>query len=349
MHYRIKRSYLKGCIAIPPSKSHTLRAILFASLAHGKSVIQHYLHSPDTTAMITACRALGAQITISPKELIIIGTQGKPKIPNDIIDAGNSGQVLRFIGAVAALTPGYTVITGDNSVRNNRPIQPLLDGLKQLRVFAVSTKGDNTAPIIIKGPLVGGTTTLSGEDSQPVSGLLIASAFAKNQTVIYVKNPGEKPWIDVTLSWFKRLGIPFQQYDYTQYVVPGNASYSGFEYTVPGDFSSCAFPLVAALITRSEITLTNLDINDIQGDKILIDILKQMGALIEIDSANYAVHVKPSHSLTGKNINVNNCIDAIPILAVLGCFAQDETILTGATIARKKESDRLSAITQELK
>jgi 3-phosphoshikimate 1-carboxyvinyltransferase len=348
MHYKIRPSLLQGSITIPPSKSHTLRAILFASLAHGKSIIYHYLPSPDTRAMIQACELLGAKITVNEQSITIIGTHGKPKTPNNIIDAGNSGQVLRFVAAVAALTSGYTVITGDHSVRTHRPIQPLLEGLTHLNVLAVSTQGDGSAPIIIQGPLDGGITTLNGEDSQPVSGLLIASAFAEKPTIIHVKNPGETPWIDLTLDWFKRLGISYQQQGYTHYRISGNAVYSGFEYTVPGDFSSCAFPLVAALITQSEIILHNLDMNDPQGDKALIFALETMGATIEIDHDKKTLHVKPSNGFVGQHIHVNQYIDAVPILAVMGCFAQGETVLTGASIARKKESDRLSVITLEL-
>jgi 3-phosphoshikimate 1-carboxyvinyltransferase len=94
MYYQIKSSRLQGNITIPPSKSHTLRAILFASLAKGKSIIRHYLPSPDTQAMIHACQLLGAQITLDEQQLTIMGTNGKPKTPDNIIDAGNSGQVL---------------------------------------------------------------------------------------------------------------------------------------------------------------------------------------------------------------------------------------------------------------
>lgn len=348
MHYQIKPSVLKGHITIPPSKSHTLRAILFASLAKGESVIHHYLPSPDTQAMIQACVSLGAKITIDKHHLTITGVNGKPNTPDNIIDAGNSGQVFRFIAAVSALSSGYTVITGDHSVRTNRPIQTLLDGLTHLKAFAVSAKGDGSAPIIIKGPLRGGVATLEGEHSQPVSGLLIASAFAENNTIIHVKNPKEEAWIDLTLDWFKRLGIDYQQQDYTRYTVSGQTSYLGFEYTVPGDFSSCAFPLVAALITHSEITLGNLDMNDAQGDKALIFALQSMGAAIEIDHSQKIVHVKKSKNLMGRNINVNHMIDAVPILAVMACFSEGETVITGAASARKKESNRLLAITQEL-
>lgn len=347
-HYCVKPSKLCGNILIPSSKSHTLRAILFASLAQGQSTIRRYLNSPDTDAMVNACQLLGAKIQVNPDELVIEGTSGKPSVPNNVINAGNSGQVLRFIAAIAALTEGYTVLTGDASIRNLRPVQPLLDGLKGLGVFAVSTQGNGTAPIIVKGTLQGGRTQLNGKDSQPVSALLIAGAFAKKETIIDVSDPGETPWIDLTLHWLQKLGIGYKREGYTQYILSGNTAYSGFEYTVPGDFSSCAFPLVAALITNSEIGLHNLDMQDIQGDKALIPLLQTMGAKIVIDENERILHVMPSGKLQGAKINVNAYIDALPILAVLACFAQGDTTIYGAAIARKKESDRISAITQNL-
>lgn len=349
MYHKVKKSRLAGEITIPPSKSHTLRAILFASFANGQSKIYNFLPSPDTNAMVNACTLLGATIRINDlrQEIIIIGNSGKLTRPRELINAGNSGQVLRFIAAVSALTNDYVSITGDNSLKTNRPIQPLIDGLTGLGVFAKSTNG--FAPVIVKGPLQGGITTLDGEDSQPVSGLLIASAFARNKTYINVLNPGEKPWVDLTLAWFTRLGINFERQGYTHYVMHGNSTIEGFEYMVPGDFSSCAFPLVAALITNSEITLCNLDLNDCQGDKALIYVLQTMGANICINSQQKKVHVKKSNYFAGKEINVNNFIDALPILTVIACFAKTETIITGAAIARKKESNRCAVIANELK
>ena len=349
MQYRVRPSQLQGAITIPPSKSHTLRAILFASMAHGRSVIRNYLPSPDTQAMIQACESLGATIVVSKDELNIQGVSGQPRTPNNVIDAGNSGQVLRLVAAVAALTPGYTVLTGDESIRTLRPVQPLLDGLALLGVFAVSTQGNGSAPIIVKGPLQGGKTQLDGADSQPVSALLIAAVFAKQPTIIEVSNPGEKPWVDLTLDWLRRFDIPYERDGYTRYTVFGNATYTGFEYTVPGDFSSCAFPLAAALITYSQLTLRNLDMEDVQGDKALIGILHEMGADIVINAAQKTLQVRPSQGLIGKTLDVNQCIDALPILAVVACFASGETTLTGAAIARKKESDRIAAITQALR
>lgn len=348
MHYRVKPSRLQGSITVPPSKSHTLRAILFASMAHGQSVIRNYLPSPDTQAMIQACEGLGAHIAVTPNEITIQGVNGKPRTPANVIDAGNSGQVLRFVAAVAALTPEYTVITGDASIRTLRPVQPLLDGLTHLDVLAVSTQNNGSAPIIVKGPLQGGKTQLDGADSQPVSALLIAAAFAPFPTEITVTNPGEKPWVDLTLDWLKRLSIAYEREEYTHYKLYGNAAYAGFDYTVPGDFSSCAFPLAAAIITHSALKLHNLDMQDAQGDKAIISVLQKMGAHIEIFPEQKMLQVLPGAALQGQTIDVNQYIDALPILAVLACFAEGSTTLTGAAIARKKESDRISAMAQAL-
>ncbi len=349
MKYFIQPSTLSGAITIPPSKSHTLRAILFASLADGESVIENILLSPDTNAMMNACRLFGAEIIQHQQKLLIKGVAGKPQTPNNIIDAGNSGQVLRFVAAIAALLPDYTVLTGDLSLRSNRPIQDLLQALQQLNVTAISTRQNGFAPIIIKGPMHGTVTMLDGQDSQPVSALLMASAFAKQAITINVLYPGETPWIDVTLDWFKRLGISYQQNNYRQYQLFGNANYKGFNYTVPGDFSSAAFPLVAALITRSRIILNNLDMKDSQGDKTIVYFLQQIGAKIEIDEVNKKLYVMSTANYTGTRIDVNKFIDALPILAVMACFANSETYLYGAAIARQKESNRLATITQELK
>ena len=346
--YYIRRSQLHGTLTIPASKSHSQRAILFASLAAGTSIIDNILPSPDILAMIRACRSMGASITSDKDHLIIGGTNGQPQALKEVLDVGNSGQVLRFIAALVSLTAEYNLITGDHSIQQHRPMQPLLDGLTQLGVLAESKNNTGTAPILIKGPWQSYVATIDGAVSQPVSGLLIAAAFAQQPTIIHVQNPGETTWVDVTLDWFSRLGITCQHQNYAEYHLTGNSRYSGFTYTVPGDLSSCAFPVVGALITNSEITLHNIDLQDIQGDKELIFILQQMGANIIIDRASKSIQVKKSPELTGITLNVNAFTDAVPILAVLACFATSKTILTGAATTRTKESDRLSAITQEL-
>lgn len=337
----------KERICVPPSKSHTLRAILFASFAKGSSVVEQALESPDTTTMIQAMRQLGAKIEQRGGLLEIQGFNGKPKVADDVIQCGNSGQVLRFVGAIAGLIPQYTILTGDHSIRHHRPISSLLEGLNQLGAQGFSSRGDGYAPIIVKGPFTKNRATICGEDSQPVSGLLIAAAFSPHSTEINVINPGEKPWIALTLDWFKRLGIVCHSSDYTQFFLQGFSQIDGFHYKVPGDFSSAAFPIAAALITNAELVIENIDMTDIQGDKAIIPLLQKMGAKMTIEGQRLRIH--KGSSLNGQKIDVNDFVDALPILAVIGCFASGLTELYNGAIARKKESDRISCMAKELR
>lgn len=347
MALQIEPSKLQGNLTLPPSKSHTLRAILFASLAEGISQIDHFLPSPDTTAMIEAVRLLGATVQIKEHSLFIRGFAGKPKAPSQEINCGNSGLVLRLIGALAALIPHKTILAGDASIRSSRPVKPLLNGLLQLGASATSLLHNDQAPIQIEGPFTKNSATIDGEDSQPVSGLLIAAAFAPHPTEIHVTNPGEKPWIDLTLHWLKKVGILYQMKDHTYYRLEGSSQIKAFYYSVPGDFSTAAFPIAAALLTHSKITIHNVDMDDIQGDKAIIPLLEKMGASFLIE--NKTLTVQKSDQLMGMKIDINHCIDALPILAVIGCFAKGTTEIVNGAIARKKESDRISCIVKELK
>lgn len=344
--FHIKPSKVSGRITVPSSKSHTLRALLFALMAKGKSIIRNPLPSPDAQSMIEAITHLGAKVSLFDDRIEVVGTGGNLKKPNAPIDAGNSGQVLRFIGALAALSSHEVVLTGDHSIQTSRPVLPLIEGLTLLGAKAESVKGNGMSPIRIQGPISGGEATLDGADSQPVSGLLMAAAFAKGPSTIRVRDPGEKPWIDVTLGWLKRLGMEISHTDHSEYVVPGGLTYEGFDYTVPGDFSSAAFPIVAALITGSKLQIDHLDLGDAQGDKAIIDLLEEMGAKMTIDGNS--LHIHPS-TLHGIEIDVNPIIDAITILAVVGCYAEGETLIKNGSIARNKESDRIHAICHELK
>jgi 3-phosphoshikimate 1-carboxyvinyltransferase len=346
MKYIVRSSGLNGSIAIPSSKSQTLRAILFGALGTGISHISHPLSSPDTQAMITACRLLGARIDVQAGSLSVQGTGGIPHITGSAIDAGNSGIVLRFCSALCALASEPVVLTGDHSIQHQRPMQPLLEGLSQLGVSVESRKG--FAPVRIQGPLRSGTAHISGEDSQPVSALLIAGSFAEGPIELCVRNPGEKPWVELTLSWLSRLHVPYGREGFERFYLPGGARYNGFQYTVPGDLSSLAFPLGAALVTGSEISIHNGDLSDAQGDKRLLAILEAMGARFAYNDADHILHIKAGNPLKGIEVDLNDCIDALPLLTVIACFANGKTVISNVAVARTKESNRIRALFTEL-
>ncbi len=348
MRLLVQKSLAGGKTGVTSSKSHTMRAILLASMARGKSYVHNYLPSPDTEAMLLACNALGAKIERTEYTLSIDGTGANLQTPKQVIDVGNSGQVLRFVAAMATLLPDYTVITGDHSICTLRPMNPLLEGLQSAGAFAVSSKGDGHAPIIVRGKAKASIMTLDGQDSQPVSALLMLAAFLEGESTIKVRNAGEKPWISLTLHWLDRLGVQYTNQDFHTYTVVGQKNYAPFDYTVPGDWSSAAFPIAAALVTGQELLLQNMDFDDAQGDKEVVAALEQMGAKFTIDKDNRNLLVHPNQRLAGARINVNNIIDAVPILATVACFANSPTEIFGAEIARHKECDRLKAISAEL-
>jgi 3-phosphoshikimate 1-carboxyvinyltransferase len=346
-NYIVSPSTLFGSIELPTSKSHSIRAIIFASLAEGKSRLRKLLDSPDIHAALKACELFGAKITLSNELIEIEGTHGKFHTPSHEIDSGNSGQVLRFIGALAALGEGETTLTGDDSIKTNRPVKPLLEALNQLGAQTKSAEKGH-APISIKGPAHAERIVMKGEDSQPVSGILMLASLLKGTTEIEVLDAGEKPWIDLTLYWLRRFNVEITHKNYSHYTIKGPTRFKSFDYTVPGDFSSATFPVAAAFATRSKITLKNLDMDDVQGDKKFFEALEKMGARFEYDKKKKEMHVDGTQTLKGAVLDINDHIDSITILAVLGCLAEGTTEIINAQIARKKESDRIECITKEL-
>lgn len=339
---------VNGTCSIPASKSQSMRALFFASLGVGESVIDHLLDSPDIHAMIKACQSFGAKIERHGSQCLIQGVAGQPITPDDVIDAGNSGQVLRFMACLAGLQSEHVVITGDHSIRHHRPVAPLLEALPRLGMHCHSLKGNGLAPLILKGPITSCHTRLCGQDSQPVSGLLMCAPFSERGMEIEVENPGELPWIDLTLSWLDRFRIPYENQQYQYYKVGGGHRISGFHYEVPGDLSTLSFPLASALITGGSLTIKHVDMHDLQGDKAIVDIFKQMGASIDWNANTQTMHVYPAPLLHGVEVNINHCIDGVAILAVVACFASSPTHITGAAIARKKESNRLEVMAHAL-
>lgn len=342
MSWYIQPSHLKGELAIPPSKSETMRGLLLGAMGKGETLISNPLYSPDTLAMIAALSSLGAKITTFPDFIHIEGVDGKIEDHDRTIDAGNSGLVLRLIGALAGLSSARTCITGDYSIRHRRPVQPLIQGLQALGAQAEMQEEG----LVIRGKISPGKARLSGEDSQPVSGLLIATSFLQGPTELIVDDPGETPWIDLTLVWMQKVGLQLSHSQYTFYSLSGYGAYPGFQTRIPADLSSLSFPLVAALVTGSSLTLTGIDLTAAQGDKKIIDLVQQMGARMEIKADQ--IHIHPHDGLKGIEAAINDCIDALPILAALACYASSPTRLFQAAIARKKESDRIHVMAREL-
>ena len=245
----------------------------------------------------------------------------------------------------ASLVEGITVLTGDEQIVR-RPVQPLIEALQGLGVKVFSTRNNGLPPVVVKGPLKGGKTRFRGIVSQYLSSLLIHCPLIERDSEIEVYDVHEKPYIQITMGWLDRQGIRYEvSDDFTHYKVYGGQSYHGQEVTIPGDFSSATFFLVAGAIVDSDITLLGLDMNDAQGDKRVVSYLKEMGARIDLEKKGIRVR---GGSLKGVELDMADTPDALPAMAVAGCFARGKTIIRNVANARLKETDRIAVIAKEL-
>jgi len=340
----VESSKLKGEVEIPASKSHTIRAVFIASLADGISEIINPLESADGLSSVEACRCLGSNIEMFKDRWIVHGTGGEITPVKKIIDVGNSGTTARFCTGSASLGIEMVTITGDDQTRK-RPMQSLIDALNNLGADIKSVEGNGRLPITVKGRIRGGKTEVSGMTSQFISSLLINCPLSDGDSEIYVKGLNEKPYAGITLWWLDKQGIKYREENLERFFIKGNQSYKPFKDRVPADFSSATFVLCAGAITKSEIVLKGLDMNDTQGDKKIISILKEMGANIEITKEGIMVK---GGKLKGMEIDMNDTPDALPAMAVAGCIAEGKTVLRNVPQARIKETDRISVMREEL-
>ncbi len=341
---------LSGNILIPASKSHTIRAIACAALAHGTSVIINPLVSADAEAARIAYTAMGALIIDTEYNgqpaLQITGIAGKPAIPATPINILNSGTTLRIACASAALADAAIEFTGDKQIQR-RPMTELLSALNNLGARTESIHNNGCAPVRITGPLRGGETSIRCTTSQFLTALLINCPLAPNDTVITVSELNEKPYVHITLQYLTEHALAYtMNADMTRFHITGRQHYRSMTTTVPGDWSSATFFLCMGALFDGNLTLTGLDPNDAQGDRAVIHYLQQLGASVSIDDTGITVHKK---NLRGTTIDMNATPDALPALAVIATQCSGETHLVNVPQARIKETDRIAVMTAELK
>ena len=346
-----RRSSLYGEIIVPGSKSHAIRAVLLAAMADGRSRIKNPLTGSDGKSALSAARAFGARVEEDDGVWTVYGTGGNLKVPDDVIDSGNSGTTMLFTMGMAALCEGYTVITGDDQIRR-RPVSHLVSALNEIGANAFLTRpGLEAPPVIVKGRIKGGTAHFSGFNSQAVSAILMASALGEGRVDIEIKNPLEKPYLQMTIDWMRRYGVELSlnSKDYTRLSVEGNQSYTACDSVIPSDWSGVAFPLVAAVCTPSQLTVSGVDFDDAQGDKIIADHLIAMGADITKDSDGGRLIIKGGKPLKGGlTINLDDIPDSFPAFSVAACYAEDPVTFTGLSHVRIKETDRVAVMEKEL-
>jgi 3-phosphoshikimate 1-carboxyvinyltransferase len=272
---------------------------------------------------------------------------------------------LYFALAAAAIGSEPFVFTGDEQIQK-RSAAPLLEALAGLGVRAESVQRNGCAPIVIQGPWKGGKVTLSCLTSQYLSALLISAPLAPAGTVTEIEVPllNERPYVEMTLSYLDAQGIPYTaRPDFSRFIIPGGASWKPFSRSVPGDFSSAAFPACAAAISGGPVTILGLDPNDLQGDKSFLEMLTVMGCAVRWEkipygavgtataigaAAEYRLSVSRTGPLRGGTFDLNATPDLLPAAAVTAAFAKGDTALVNVAHARIKETDRITVTAAEL-
>lgn len=353
-----KKNSLSGNIVVPGSKSHTIRALILASLAEGVSHISNPLPSADCLSASKAIQEIGAKVDFDNENNIwtVTGAGKNVHLPSNVVDVGNSGSVLYFFTPICATFEGWSIFTGDSSIRK-RPVLHLLEALKQLGANCyVSRPEENAPPALVQGPIKAGKVVTDGRLSQYISGLMMASTLIDGKLEIELTDPKEVPYLDMTKYWLESLGVQVEMSsDYKKISVTGPYQLKAFDKAIPSDWEAVAFPLIAALISDSKIVIDNVDGSGTQGDDAIVSVLQSIGADIQWNKETSQLFVTGGNRLSTENladktlrVNLAGFPDAICALAVIACFIEGKTVLEDIGVCRRKETDRIKVMKSEL-
>lgn len=341
---------LTGEIVPPPDKSITHRALMVGAISRKGLKINNPLISGDTLSTIDCLRKLGKSLTMNPKEIII--KPGELKEPRDILYCGNSGTTSRLLSGILSGQKFFSVIDGDDSLKR-RPMKRVIEPLRRMGAIIFGRENDSLLPISIKGnQLHGFDFELTITSAQVKSAIILAALSAEGKTVIREKIK-TRDHLEKMLEW---LGVNLQVKD-NIITLDGSSQIEGGEITIPGDISSAAFLIGAAvLVPGSYLVVREVGYNPTRTG--FIRVLQRMEAKISVlnikQQANEEVadlEIKSS-SLKATEVTkeeIPSLIDEIPLLALLATQAEGVTRITGASELRHKESDRIKAICENLR
>lgn len=341
---------LSGTVVLPGSKSISNRALLLAALAQGSTHISNLLDSDDVTFMLRALTTLGIDIATGPRGHTVTGAAG-PLVTRDVkldLDLGLAGTALRPLTAALTLGRGTFVLDGTPRMRE-RPIAPLVDGLRQLGADIEYRGVDGFPPICVKGSaLEGGRATMAGNlSSQFLTSLLLSAPLARKPVVVTVAGEQvSKPYLAITVQMMTRFGAHISHDDYEYFEVTPGVYQSPGEFLVEGDASSASYFLAAGAIAGAGVTVEGIGTHSMQGDVAFVDVLRQMGAQVDVGETRISVTPGP---LTAVDLDLNAIPDAAMTVAILALFAQGTTTIRNIYNWRLKETDRLAAMSCELR
>ncbi|WMY95654.1 MAG: 3-phosphoshikimate 1-carboxyvinyltransferase [Arsenophonus sp.] len=345
-------SYVNGIIKLPGSKSISNRVLLLSALAKGETILSNLLDSTDIFYMLKALKILGVeyQLLNNRKKCIIKGIGNFFNYKNGLeIFLGNAGTAIRSLTAVLSLSNNAIVLTGEPRMKR-RPILHLIEALQQGGAQIEYLEKYGYPPIKIKGGFCGGENiTLDCHiSSQFLTAILIAAPLASHHSIIKIKgNLVSKPYIDITLRLMRDFGVEVENECYYKFYIKSQQKYiSPGKYIIEGDASTASYFLAAAAIKGGIVRVTGVGKNSLQGDIKFACLLKKMGAHVVL-GRNF-IECK-RNTLIGIDMDLNEIPDAAMTIAILGIFADGETVIRNIYNWRVKESDRLSAMAFELR
>ncbi|MGH7873329.1 MAG: 3-phosphoshikimate 1-carboxyvinyltransferase [Candidatus Binatia bacterium] len=344
---------LAGAINVPGDKSIAHRAVIFASVAKGRSRIINLSDGDDNSRTVRAFRQMGVEIFRDGDALCVDGKGWEAlHAPADAVDCGNSGTTMRLLSGLLAGRPYYSELDGDVSLRQ-RPMQRVIDPLSLMGAGITSKSGNGLAPLEIRGGGLRGIHYRMPIASAQVKSAILLAALQADGTTTLLEPQRSRDHTEVMLRGFGGdLGV-----DGPLISLKGGQSLAGQEVRIPGDISSAAFFLVAAaMIPGSDLTIHNVGCNATRDG--VIEVLRDMGAAIQLanERREAGERVADLHVIGGplKGVivgpdSVARTIDEYPILAVAAAVADGVTVFSDIKELRYKESDRIAAMTAGLR
>ena len=337
---------LDAVVSVPGSKSVANRALICAMLSKEASRISGIPSGDDAQVVIDVIRDSGRSIGISNDE-ISLGETAVLKFPG-IVDANLAGTSSRFLTAVAALFDSTTIIDGEDALRG-RPMADLHNALLSLGAEIVHLGEVGHLPVSVsRGKLSGGNISIAGNvSSQFISALMLIGPMFDDGLVIHIEGPlVSRSYVEMTAHVMKTFGASVDIDESTISVSSG--SYRGCDYLIEPDYSSAAFPLVAVTVREGKVVVPDLANTSLQGDSELIHILQRMGITCEVSGEDVSVSRQADQHVQPLIMDMSNCSDLVPAVAVACCMANGESVLSGIGFIRNKESDRLGDLANEL-
>ena len=341
---------ISGSVVLPGSKSLSNRILLLSMLAEGKTEIQNLLDSDDVRRMVEALETLGIQLEENRAENLITvsGTSGIIPVKEATLMLGNAGTAIRTLTAAMTLGHGRFVLDGVQRMRE-RPIIDLVNGLSQLGANLRCINGTDCPPVeVIADGLPGGITRLSGAiSSQYLTAILLAAPYADKEVQIEITDKlVSVPYVEMTLRLMQSFGVSVNHENFRLFHIPRQTYRSPGNIFVEGDASSASYFLAGAAITKGSVTVKGCGTDSLQGDARFAEVLEKMGAKVEWEPQQVKL---TGNSLNGIDVDMNQMPDAAMTLAVAALFASGPTAIRNIYNWRVKETERLQAVSTELR